>query len=124
MRRWPDVLPTPSMPGFGLSPVDPALRTDMEVGAQRVRRITFARNDLVDMAWVMDDAEFAAFRAWWNDEAWSIAGDSESLAAWSFFSASRVAGAVLSPDGALVDNLIETATTAGHVIQRSLPAAN
>ena len=72
--------PRPRCPDFGLSPVDPALRTDMEVGAQRVRRITFARNDLVDMAWVMTDAEFAAFRAWWNDEAWSLAGDSESLA--------------------------------------------
>ena len=123
MRRWPDVLPTPSMPGFGLSPVDPALRTDMEVGAQRVRRITFARNDLVDMAWVMTDAEFAAFRAWWNDEAWSLAGDSETLAAWSFTNATRTVGTGLSPDGAIVDGVLESAATGLHHAELPLAAA-
>lgn len=123
MRRWPDVLPTPSMPGFGLSPVDPALRTDMEVGAQRVRRITFARNDLVDMAWVMTDAEFTAFRAWWNDEAWSLAGDSESLAAWSWLNATRGIGTGLSPDGAIVDGLFETAANGLHHAELALPLA-
>lgn len=123
MRRWPDVLPTPSMPGFGLSPIDPALRTDMEVGAQRVRRTTFARNDLVDMAWVMSDAEFAAFRAWWNDEAWSIAGESESLAGWSWLNASRAIGAGLSPDGAIVDGLIESGTNSLHHAELALAAA-
>ncbi|OYU38603.1 MAG: hypothetical protein CFE33_15025 [Pseudorhodobacter sp. PARRP1] len=122
MRRWPDVLPTPSMPGFGLSPVDPALRTDMEVGAQRVRRITFARNDLVDMAWVMTDTEFAAFRAWWNDEAWSLAGDSESLAAWGWLNASRAIGAGLSPDGAIVDALVESTANGLHHAQIGVAA--
>lgn len=123
MRRWPDVLPTPSMPGFGLSPVDPALRTDMEVGAQRVRRITFARNDLVDMVWVMTDAEFAAFRAWWNEEAWSIAGDSESLAAWSFTNATRAIGTGVSPDTAIVDAVLETAANGLHHTELALPVA-
>ena len=36
MRRWPDCLPTPSFPGFGLSPFDKTNRTDMEVGLARV----------------------------------------------------------------------------------------
>lgn len=123
MRLWPDVLPTPSMPGFGLSPLDPVLRTDMEGGTKRRRRTSFARQDIVDMAWRFTDTEMAAFRAWWNDEAWSIAGDSESLAAWTFAGASRAAGAVLSPDGVIVDNLIENTATSSHYVTRTLPAA-
>ena len=37
MRRWPDCLPTPSFPGFGLSPFDKTNRSDMEAGLARVR---------------------------------------------------------------------------------------
>jgi hypothetical protein len=96
----------------------------MEIGAQRVRRITFARNDIVDMSWVMDDAEFAAFRAWWNDEAWSIAGDSESLAAWTMGAATRAIGAGLSPDGAIIDRIVEATSTGVHYGQLNLAAAD
>lgn len=104
----------------------------MEVGAQRARRITFARNDLVDMAWVMSDAEFAAFRAWWNDEAWSIAGDSESLAAWSFTNATLAKVTGIKPRG-LYEVAIEAVTedpsvhtadlgiTAAPIVTSSLP---
>lgn len=123
MRKWPDVLPTPSMPGFGLSPVDPVMRTDMEVGYRRARRITFARQDLVDMAWVFDDAEMAAFRAWWNDEAWSIAGESESLAGWTRVGTTRNTGGALSPDSVIVDRLMEQNTTGAHYAERALPEA-
>lgn len=123
MRRWPDVLPTPSMPGFGLSPIDPVMRTDMEGGYKRNRRTSFARQDVVDMAWVFSDTEMAAFRAWWNDEAWSLAGDSESLAGWGVVGATRVIGGATSPDGEIVDQVIETVATSGHYVERTLPGA-
>ncbi|WP_426033340.1 phage head spike fiber domain-containing protein [Cypionkella sp. TWP1-2-1b2] len=99
------------------------MRTDMEIGAQRSRRITFARNDVVDMSWVMEDAEFAAFRAWWNDEVWSIAGDSESLAAWTYLGAARTIGGALTPDGEIVDQVIEDAATSLHYTRLNLPDA-
>jgi hypothetical protein len=120
MRKWPDVLPTPSYPGFSLSPVEQSLRTDMEVGAQRVRRITRARNDKFELVWTMTDTEFCAWRAWWADDAWSLAGDSDSLAGWTLVGITRVADAALSPDLALVDRLTEDTATSGHYTQRNL----
>lgn len=122
MRRWPDVLPVPSI-GYSLSPVDPSRRTDMEVGAPRVRAITQANNDLVDMAWVLTDPEFRAFRAWFLDEAWSIAGDSESLSGWALVGMTRAAGMALSPDLVSVDVLTEDTSGALHYAQASLTGA-
>ncbi len=122
MRRWPDVLPVPSI-GYSLSPVDPSRRTDMEVGAPRVRAITKANNDLVDMAWVMTDPEFRAFRAWFADEGWSIGGDSESLAGWSVVGMTRTAGMALSPDLVSVDVLTEDTSGALHYAQQALTGA-
>lgn len=122
MRRWPDVLPNPSI-GYSLSPVDPSRRTDMEVGAPRVRAITKANNDLVDMAWVMTDPEFRAFRAWFADEGWSIGGDSESLAGWSVVGMTRTAGMALSPDLVSVDVLTEDTSGALHYAQQALTGA-
>lgn len=120
MRKWPDVLPTPSAPGFGLSPVDQSIRTDLETGSPRVRRITRARNDLIETQFVMTDVEFVAFRAWWSDDAWSLAGDSDSLSAWTLSGVTRTAGAAISPDLALVDVLTETTATTGHYGQLAL----
>jgi hypothetical protein len=108
------------MTSFNLQPVDPSLRTDMDVGAQRVRRITQARNDLADVTWIMTDSQFRAFRGFWDDEAWSLAGDSDSLAGWTLVGRTRTAGAVLSPDLAWVDRLTEDGATSGHYVQRSL----
>ncbi|MDT8856426.1 hypothetical protein RNZ50_15640 [Paracoccaceae bacterium Fryx2] len=120
MRRWPDTLPTPSMPGFGLSPVDQARRTDMETGAPRVRRVTFARNDHVDVQFIFTDAEMAAFRAWWGDEAWSLAGDSDSLTGWALTGATVTADALVGPDDALADRIVEDGSTGQHRAQRAL----
>lgn len=122
MRRWPDTLPTPSGPGFGLSPVDPVIRSDMEVGMARVRRVTFARQDIVDMAWRFTDAEMAAFRAWWNDEPWSLAGDSDSLTGWTLNNATIAADALVGPDLVLADRIVEDVATSSHYVSRSLGA--
>lgn len=120
MRRWPDTLPTPSEPGFGLAPVDQVIRTDMEVGARRVRRVTFARLDHVDVQWTFNDAEMAAFRAWWGDEAWSLAGDSDDLTGWAVSGTTINANVVVGPDNALADRIVEDGGTSQHHAQISL----
>lgn len=66
MAIWPSTLPRPQVAGYQVAPVDPAVRTDMEVGAARVRRRTAARNDQVSAVWRLTDAEMDVFRAWWD----------------------------------------------------------
>ena len=120
MRRWPDTLPTPSSPGFGLTPAEQVIRTDMETGFARVRRLTFARQDLVDVKWTFTDAEMAAFRAWYEDAAWSLAGDSDSLTGWGVNAASLSADTVVGPDLALADRLVDTVALDEHYAQKVL----
>lgn len=74
MAAWPSTLPQPLAPGYGINPVDPALRTDMDVGAARVRRRTAARNDRVSVNWLFTDAQLTIFRAWFDDAATGAAG--------------------------------------------------
>lgn len=69
MAVYPSTLPTPLVEGYALSPVDQTVRTDMEAGAARVRRRTFARNDLLDITIVMTGVEFSSFRAWFDTDA-------------------------------------------------------
>lgn len=69
MATWPSTLPAPSLPGYGLDPVDPSIRTDMESGAARSRRRTAARNDKVNVLWKFTDAEMAIFRTWFDNAA-------------------------------------------------------
>ena len=76
MATWPSTLPKPRTSGYQLSPVDPALRSDMEVGAARVRRRTAARNDQVSVAWFFTDAQLATFRTWYDDAAGAAGGAS------------------------------------------------
>lgn len=74
MPAYPDTLPAPLLDGYALSPVDPSIRTDMEVGGQRVRRRTRARNDRVDLSWCFTDAQMGDFRTWFDDETTGISG--------------------------------------------------
>lgn len=123
MRRWPDTLPGIIRPGYQLQPVDPALRTDMEVGARRLRRLTRARRDMVAVAWLFDDDQMAAFRAWFGDEPWSLAGDSEALTGWALTNATTVQDGVVGPAGQLADKLRATADSGAHHATRSLTGA-
>lgn len=81
MATWPTTLPAPKLSGYQLQPVSPSLRTDMESGAARSRRRSYARNDRVGVSWLMTDAEFAAFRAWFEDDAEAAGGS-----AWFYIS--------------------------------------
>jgi hypothetical protein len=123
MRRWPSSLPGPIEPGYRLTPVDQSIRTDMEVGARRLRRVSAARRDSVEMTFRFTDAEMAAFRAWFGDEAWSTAGESDSLAAWTAVRATVTADSIVGPDGALADRLAETAVAGDHRLERDLAAS-
>lgn len=122
-RRWPDSLPQTTSEGFSLSPVDQSIRTDMEVGPQRVRRRTLSNLDRVQMGWIFTDAEMAAFRAWYEDGRWSISGTSDSVAGWTLLGLTRSAGAALSPDLVPVDRLLESAVENFHRASLALTEA-
>lgn len=120
IHRWPDTLPGPSAPGFGLSPVDPSVRTPMEVGAQRTRRRTLSRLDRVTMEWRFKDTEMAAFRSWYDSLQYSLLGSSDDLSIWNTLTnVTKSTGGGISPDGLAIDRILETATTAVHRLTRS-----
>lgn len=74
MPSWPATLPAPVYDGYQLTPVDPVIRSDMEVGAARVRRRTAARNDQVAVSWLFTNAQMAVFRAWYDNASTGAAG--------------------------------------------------
>lgn len=69
MATWPTTLPAPQSTGYQVAPADQTVRSEMEVGLARSRRRTSARNDQIQVSWVLTDAQFATFRAWFDDEA-------------------------------------------------------
>lgn len=74
MATFPSNLPLPAAEGYALSPVDPAIRTNMEVGAARVRRHTSARNDRIAVIWLLNDAQMATFRGWFDNASQAAGG--------------------------------------------------
>lgn len=74
MSTWPTTLPPPSVSGYGLQPVDPTVRTDMEFGATRARRRSHARADRVTVSWLFTDSEMQTFRQWFDDDAGAAGG--------------------------------------------------
>lgn len=123
MRLWPDTLPGLIAPGYALSPVDQSVRSDMETGSRRLRRITRARADSVTASCRMTDAEFAAFSAWYYSEVWSAAGGSDTQTGWTGSEATPGASPVTGPDGIIPWRLTETVATAQHLANRSLALA-
>lgn len=122
IHRWPDTLPSPSAPGFGLSPVDQSIRTNMEIGAQRVRRRTNARFDRVTMNWFFTPYEMDAFRIWHDSLAFSSLGSSDDLSIWTLLNLTRNVGGATGPDGTVVDRVMETVTSANHYLSATVAA--
>jgi hypothetical protein len=120
MRRWPDTLPPAGTEAYRLTPVDQALRTTMETGAQRARRISRARLDRVATAWRFTDAQMAVFRAWHEDAPWSLAGASDDLTGWTAGNVTLMAGPFAGPDACPTTRMLETTATGEHVVQRDL----
>jgi hypothetical protein len=121
-RIWPDTLPGIIEPGFSLSPAEQSVRTDMEVGPRRLRRISKARADSVTLAWKMTDTEMEAFRVWYSDEARSLAGASDDVTGWSTWACSVTADAGVGPALQLADTIVENGATDLHRIAHALPA--
>lgn len=74
MASWPATLPVPLQPGYELDPVPASLRTDMESGSARSRRVTKARNDGVAVTWKFTDAQMDIFRTWFDNDAEAAGG--------------------------------------------------
>ena len=74
MASFPTTLPAPLLRGYGLAPQAQTIRTEMEVGAPRVRRRSAARLDQLDVGWVFDQTQMAAFRTWFDDSAEAAGG--------------------------------------------------
>lgn len=122
-RRWPDTLPGAERPGYELQPIDPSIRTDMEAGARRLRRITRAQRDSIAVSWRFIDEQMAAFRAWYGDDLWSLSGDSDDVAGWSAVNVLPLRDGRLGPAGQLADKLRAVAVNGAHFIGRDLTAA-
>lgn len=74
MATWPTTLPNPTESGYSLRPESQTIRTDMEVGPARMRRITSARNDSIALSWFMSNSQFTTFRAWFENGTTGLAG--------------------------------------------------
>lgn len=123
VNRWPDTLPQASADGFDLSPVDQSLRTNMEVGAQRVRRRTFADLDRMNVEFRMTETQFTAFRAFAKSADYSLSGASDDISAWALFGSTRTVGGAAAPDGIAVDRMMETSATSVHRATYTLTGA-
>lgn len=123
-RRWPDILPTASFPGFGLVPNDKTRSTNMEVGLARMRQVTFARTEHVTMSWIFTDAEMAAFRAWFEGLLVSLAGDSDDLRAWTAERATVDLALSSGPSNCIPTRMLASTATGAHGIWRDFPGLN
>lgn len=121
MRRWPDTLPTPSFPGFGLTPIDQTIRSQFEVGTPLVRQITEADGDTVSLSWIFSDAEMLAFRRWFRDDAVSAAGDSDDLTGWTAVNVTLSAAETLGPGGCLPTKILPSTANDLHRLGKALP---
>lgn len=74
MATWPATLPAPENNGYGITPLEQVIATDMEVGPRRTRRRTKARNDKIALSWLFTDAQLHTFRGWFDDDVTGIAG--------------------------------------------------
>jgi hypothetical protein len=66
---WPTTLPLPSVEGYGLTPQEAVLRTDMESGPARQRRRFRQTPTRITVRWLFSEFEFAIFEAWYKFQA-------------------------------------------------------
>lgn len=74
MATWPSTLPAPKLAGYQITPLPQTLRTAMEFGAARSRRRSYARNDNIAVSWIMTDAQYSAFRTWFESDSEAAGG--------------------------------------------------
>ena len=64
--RWPEHLPLPSIEGYGITPGEAILRTEMEAGPARQRRRFTNVPSRIAVRWLMRRDEFVLFEAWYR----------------------------------------------------------
>jgi len=74
MAAYPTTLPAPLVSGYAVRPVDQTIRTEMDVGAARVRRRTRARLDRVPVSFIYTDTQLSTFRTWFDDDTQAAGG--------------------------------------------------
>lgn len=63
---WPATLPLPSVEGYGVSPQEAVLRTEMESGPARQRRRFRQTPTRITVCWLFGEYQFALFEAWYK----------------------------------------------------------
>jgi hypothetical protein len=76
MATWPATLPAPSVSGYKIKPQTSVVRTDMEIGAPRVRRVSNAKQYRISASWVLTAVQHAAFWAFFHSSSGANAGAS------------------------------------------------
>lgn len=78
MASFPATLPAPRLDDYALDALAQTVRTEMEVGAPRVRRRTRARLDRARLSWVLTDEQMLVLRSWIESQSYGAGG-----AAWN-----------------------------------------
>jgi hypothetical protein len=63
---WPATLPLPSVEGYGVSPQEAVLRTEMESGPARQRQRFRQTPTRITVRWLFGEYQFALFEAWYK----------------------------------------------------------
>jgi len=66
---WPATLPLPTFEGYGIEPLDAALRTEMEQGEARQRLLYTRVPERLSARWRLSQWEYALFRSWYRHKA-------------------------------------------------------
>ena len=64
--QWPAGFPDPLIDGWGVQPAPLTIRSEMESGAARQRRVSTQRNDTVEAQFIFTRQQFADFRTWYS----------------------------------------------------------
>jgi hypothetical protein len=65
MATWPAILPPPTLSGYGGSPVQAFVRTDMDAGPARQRRRFTDVPEELTLTWKFTATEMGIFRLFW-----------------------------------------------------------
>ena len=63
---WPTDLPNVEIQSWAIEPAPLTVRSEMESGPARVRRISTQRNDTITVSWTLSRVQFAQFRTFFQ----------------------------------------------------------
>lgn len=67
MIQYPEGLPLPLREGYGFTPRSATLRTDMQSGRARKRRVYASVPTVTPIRWLLDSVQAQQFEAWYED---------------------------------------------------------